>query len=538
MKRLLPLLLLTLLSAPLRADEDVEGAAVEEAPTQAQILAKMKQAISSDPRVADSLADRVARSTIAAKITDEEEPSRRLTAIRAWIAADPESAAQVAAGLAQDDAEKSSRFQDLINRTVKSHLSFNKDSRRGIYGRLNKSSKDSKLMGKQGEMSEEEKREILKTMFEGQGGQTGQVITQKDDGKSSDGASGGGVSAAGLSGQSYFDRLGQGNLRGYSPQLMAMQSDLNARRPPGAPKLIESGKLDYATLSYPGHGMRFDIGNLEARLRYQQAYALAQALGLEKSYTQAQLADPAILAQLKAKAAGKALSPRFERRAQALEKAARALKDFDGAALAAQDPAQISKALLGALGARQKEAARWITVASLEEELQRLESEEGFLSAELLALIDQCPFPAATLTAYKKRGEEYKSQLARMKANAIRAVALLESDAWVSSIEEVDKSMSLNSGLRKDLFRNIRDLVNTPYRLGAVSGIQPRWRVFLEDLLMRYVPSHAYAKQLKARQTQKALLSDVFSKIASGDLDAAHTILASYEPSQAPPSKR
>ena len=103
-------------------------------------------------------------------------------------------------------------------------------------------------------------------MFEGQGAQSGRVLTMDKDGRA--GAKGEGPAPA--LADSYYDRLSAGNLRGYSPQLLAMQSALNQRRPPGAPALVETGKLDYLTLSYPGFGMKFDVENLERRMRRGQ----------------------------------------------------------------------------------------------------------------------------------------------------------------------------------------------------------------------------------------------------------------------------
>ncbi|MEK7857737.1 MAG: hypothetical protein AAB320_01230 [Elusimicrobiota bacterium] len=511
--------------APAPAQDDVEGVS-QESEAQAETLRQLQAAIQRDPRVADSLAARIQRSKLAAKITGAQDPGMQLEDIRKWISQDPASAAQLAVGLSQDDAEGSHRFESAMDRKVKSHLEMNPDSRKGIYGRLKKSGVDSKLIKKESgeEMSEEEKRELIKDMFEGKGGMTSQVVNQAEDGKAPDPN----ASVAGGRGlpPNYFDRLGQGNLRGYSPQLLAIQSWLNGHGAPGAPRLIETGKLDYATLSYPAHAMRFDVNNLEKRLRLQQNYELARQLGLDLRPDQ--LLDPKVEADLKAKAGAAKLNARFARRRAALAKAQAALSDFNAAALLAQDPAQISRALLQSLGGKQKEAARWITVASLEEELQRLEEQEGFLSAELRALIDACPAAEAVKAAYKRRGEGYQKNLQKIKDNDEAAIKALESDGWLAAIAGVEDLLAGNSALRKDLFRNIKDFVNTPYRLRSLYEAQARWREYLDNAAKRYFSSTAYAKALLRRDAQRALLKDVFSKIASGDLDAAHTILASY----------
>lgn len=489
-----------------------------------EAVARFRRALAEDPAAAEALAERLARSPLAAQITREAEPGPQKAALVDWILSDPESAAYLAAGLAQDDAEKNTRFQDMVRRRH-DPLSYNPGSEKNLFSRLRKSGTDSKLLGRQSEeLADEEKREILRTIFEGEGGQNKNIITRRDAGKPPEA---GGEPTAALAGPNYFDRLSQANLRGYSPQLLALQSALNLRRPPGAPKLIESGKLDYETLVYPAYGLRFDIANLEARLRYQRNYGLAKLLGLERSYAPERLLDPAVEAELKAKAAGLKLNPLFEKRAQALEKAHAALREFNLAALAAQDPAKISKTLLASLGARQREAARWITAASLEEELQRLESEEGFLTPELAAMIEACPFSAQTRQAYLKRGESFRENIRRIKENAQEALLLLEGDSWQAGVGQVEKSLAQNAALKRDLSRNVRDFTAVPYRLLQAQAPRPRWRRWLDDLLMRWLPGHAYSRRLKSQSEQRARLADVFIKIAAGDLDAAHAVLAS-----------
>lgn len=489
-----------------------------------EAMARIRQALAEDPSAAEALAERLARSPFATQITRETEPGPRKATLIDWILSDPESASYLAAGLAQDDAEKSTRFQDMARRRHDS-LRYNPGSEKNLFSRLRKSGTDSKLLGQQSEeLADEEKREILKTIFEGEGGQSKNILTRQDAGKPPEA---GGEPAAALAGPSYFDRLSQANLRGYSPQLLALQSALNLRRPPGAPKLIESGKLDYATLSYPAYGLRFDIANLEARLRYQRNYESAKLLGLERSYAPERLLDPAVEAELKAKAAGLKVNPLFEKRALALEKARAALAEFNRTALAARDPVKISKALLSSLGARQREAARWITAASLEEELQRLESEDGFLTPELLAMIEACPFPPQTRQAYRKRGEGFQENIRRMKDNARQALLLLEADSWQAHVAQVEKSLAQNTVLRRDLSRNIRDFTAVPYRLLQAHTPRPRWRQWLDELIMRLLPSNSYSRALKNRAEHKARLADVFVKIAAGDLDAAHAVLAS-----------
>jgi len=510
------------------AQNEVVGTASDSA-AQSDVSRAMQETLRRDPAIADSLAARILQSSIAERISKAAAPPQRLADIRQWIDANPDAAAHLAVGLAQDDQEGSHRFEETVLRN--SDRSFQIDAARvrdSTYGRLKKSSLDSKLMRADGEMTGEEKREILTTMFEGQGDMSNQIITEAKDDQRSGSAAG----AAGLA-AGYYDRLSRLNLRGYSPQLMAIQSSLNQRRVPGAPKLLETGKLDYETLSYPAYGMRYDLRNLEGRLRLQENYELARLAGLEGKYRPEQLLDPQVEALLKQKAAAAKMSPHFATRRLALERATAALREFETAAQRARDPNGINRSLLAALGSKQKEAARWITVASLEEELQRIESESGFLSPELKELIAGCPVATASRDAYQRRGEGFEKALLKMKSNAQDSIRRLEADDWPTAVAAVEAALAENAVLRKDLSRDIRDFVNTPYRLRSLYTPQPRWRELLESSVEAYLPGTRWGRRLRAQSRQRETLKDVFAKIATGDLEAAHAILASAEPGPA-----
>jgi hypothetical protein len=524
-----PALLLLLLGLA-AAQDDIAGTAAETG--RSELARAFMESLQHDPSVADSLAARISESRIAGRISGASDPQQRLADIRKWVGENPDAAAHLAVGLAADDQEGSRRFEETVLRNTE--RSFQIDAarvRESTYGRLKKSSLDSKLMRADEAMAEEEKQEIIKTMFEGQGGMSGRIITEAPGARGGDGAAGG-PGAAGLA-AGYYDRLSGLNLKGYSPQLMAIQSSLNARRVPGTPKLLETGKFDYQTLSYPAHGMRYDLRNLEARLRYQKNAELARLAGLAGKYQPQELLDPSVEAELLKSAASAKLDPGFSRRIAALERAAAALRDFEAAALQAKEPGGITRGLLVSLGSKQKEAARWITLASLEEELQRLENESGFLSAELKEIIAACPVPEGTRAAYLRRGEGFENALLKMRSNARDAARRLESDAWQSSIAAIEAALRENAVLRKDLGRNIRDYVNIPYRLVSLSRPQPRWRTLLDGTVERWLPGTAWGRRLRGEARQRGLLKDVFAKFASGDLEAAHTILAASEPAPA-----
>ena len=514
-----------------RAQDEAPGAAAAaSAPSDTEN--GMQDSLRQDPAVADSLAARIARSDIGGRISDASDPAQRVADIRRWIGENPDSAAHLALGLAQDDQEGGHRFESAVLRNMS--RSFGVDAEhvgQSTYGRLRKSNSDSKLMGADAGMTEEERREILKSMFEGQGGMSNQIVTQKDAGKSPPGAPGG-AGAAGLS-ANYYDRLSRLNLRGYSPQVLAIQNALNQRSAPGSPRLAETGKLDYATLSYPAFGMRYDLRNLELRLRYQENLELARRLHLDGRYRPEQLLDPAVGSALRQKAGAAGLDPRFARRRLALESAAEALRRFETAAAAAQAPNGLTRGALIALGARQKEAARWITVAALEEELQYLESAGGFLTPALRSLITACPAPTADRAAYLRRGEGLAGAWLGMKTAAQAWARALEADDWQSAARSVGPALAEGTRLRQDLSRGVRDFTLTPSLLNASCQPQPRWREALAAAMERYLPATRWGREERGRRARCDALKDVFGKIAAGDMAAAHAILAAAEPSAA-----
>ncbi len=77
-----------------------------------------------------------------------------------------------------------------------------------------------------------------------------------------------------------------------------------------------------------------------------------------------------------------------------------------------------------------------------------------------------------------------------------------------------------------------------PYQLLSLETPKPRWRELLDDYAKRFLPSLAYSRQLRELDARRDKLKDVFIKIAMGDLDAAHTILAAEAPAGGPPSSR
>jgi hypothetical protein len=505
-----------ILSAALAAAQaDVSPREADQQPS--ELALQMQETLRRNPGVLDSLARRILESEIGARISGAADPEQRLADIRRWIKDSPESAAHVAVGLARDDNEGSRRFEEEVLRDADRSLTLNPDHiGKSTFGRLKRGSLESTLMRRDDKMSDEEKREIIKNLFEGRGGMSNQVINQARDARNPAGAA--------FSGD-YYNRLSRLNLRGYSPQLLALQSSLNARRAPGAPRLVETGKLDYQTLVYPAYGMRYDVSNLRERLLTQQNLELARLAGLAGRYTARELASPEISALLQADAANKKLNPRFARRRRAVERAAAALSEFESAAQRSQDPDSITPGWLLTLAGRQKEAARWISVAALEEELQRLETESGFLSADLLTLIEKCPVSESLKNSYKSRGQAYQTSLEGLRMRAETALSRLQADDWMKSAHEIERVLAQEGAARGALLRNIQDYRLTPYHLSGLAAARPRWRAGLETLVERYLPGTNWGRRLRARQQQGQRLTDVFARIATGDPDAAHAIL-------------
>ncbi|MBI3289223.1 MAG: hypothetical protein HYZ74_06870, partial [Elusimicrobia bacterium] len=478
MKLLVAVFLLA--AAPTRAEDGEpasvpEGKAVEGDRTEA--VAGMRRQLEGDPSLQEALVERIMRSQIADAISKETDDAKKAADVREWMRGDLGSAAEIALGLNKDDADGTHRFENTLVRQMVQTYARNPNANKGAYGVLKDAAKKSKIIDKaEQDVGEEQRREMLRNLFDGNGAQGERVIT----GKAPDGKEVKERAPAATLASSFYDRLSAGNIRGYSPQLLAMQNALNARRPPEAPRLIETGKLDYATLAYPAYGLRYDIGNLEERLRRERVLQLASLAGVGLTASDAQ--DPGLEARLLAKVPADKIPQRLAARKAVLGKAKAALAAFEEAAARGKDPGGISKALLVELGARQREASRWITVAALEEELSRVETDAGFLTAELLAAIAAVPAPAPLRESYQRRGAQYQGRLALLQTNARAALGALTSDAWLARISDIEKAIAKNQSLRRNLSRDISDYRLIPYRIAESTVRQARWRALLDDL--------------------------------------------------------
>lgn len=525
---------LLLFTAPARA-QDGEPATVPfgtviDRSDRAEAVADMRRQLESDQGLQEALVERIMKSKIADAISKETDQGKKSADVRAWVVGDLGSASEVALGLNQDDSQGTHLFENTLVKQLVQTFRRNPNAEKGAYGVLKGAAKQSKIIDTaEQDVSEEQRREALRSLFEGKGTQGARVITGQAPSSAEQ------LPSMVLTG-SFYDRLSAGNIRGYSPQLMALQSALNTRRPPGAPQLIETGKLDFATLSYPAYGLRYDLGNLEERLRRARLAQLANLAGVR--LTPSDMVDPNLEARLLGNLAdvqaGDKLSKRFASRAVLLVKAKTALTAFETAALRSKDPSDISRALLVELAGRQREAARWITAAALEEALGHVEAEEGFLTAELLIAIDAVPAPAPARESYKRRGKQYQTRLAQLKVNAQRALAALLTDVWLSRLGEIEKMMGDNAALRRNLSRNISDYRLVPHRIGESLNRQARWREWIDNLLVKYAAPTSYGRAVASRREKLSRYLVIFGLIASGDLETAHISLVNAEARSAP----
>ncbi|MBI4375497.1 MAG: hypothetical protein HY549_03515 [Elusimicrobia bacterium] len=467
------------------------------------------------------LAERILQSSLVERITQASDPETRFREITAWIRANPSAAAGIGLGLARDDAAGNRNFETQLNMPEKSHI-FMLDRSQGLFGRVDKAGVDSKLLKKGSEdIHDEEQREILRTMFEGRGNQSNLIIVPKAKSAKP-------PEAEGAFGEVYYDRLNPSRLGGYSPELQAIQSSLNIRRPPGAPKLIETGRLDYETLSYPRHGIRHDIEQLARQLRLERNWALARELG-RRDLTPSQLLDPRVELELKSAEDKLKPSPGQIKRQALLEKARSALSDFEDTASAAKSPESISWSLLMSLGRKQREAARWITLAFLEEELQRIASEQSLWSAQFQQGIRALPLDQNSRDSYFGRGEKLNEKLSSLKALNEAAVKGLESERWKEQLSSVSRGLAAASSLRKNLSRDLSNFAGAAFALSQAYARKPAWRRVLDWIILKLLPWTESAKRLRAEQARRAEIREIAIRIARGDMDAADSMLKAYQ---------
>lgn len=279
-------------------EREVESAATAEVRRAAERLER-------DPAAAEALTERIMRSRVRRRL-GAEDPER----ISAWVRKSPASAAHLAVGFAQDDARGDDSFERSLDTRLERLFQLNPGRYRGLFGRLSGMSLESRRIGLE-RPDEEDSREALKRLFEGRQSSEGKVRARTE-----------------VRAEASYDRLSAGNLGGRSPDVLAYQNAMNQRRAPGAPRLVETGRLDHATLRYPYYGLRYDLDRLK-------------------------------------RAAGDV--PAASRRGLALAGAEAAIADFDAEAGRAAAPGGITRERIQRLSRLRRRAARWIAAASVSE---------------------------------------------------------------------------------------------------------------------------------------------------------------------------
>jgi len=366
-----------------------------------------------------------------------------------------------------------SRHKAMVDRTT------------GIY-------KDGKTAaGLNGGIRPEEQAEILSTMFEGQSADIRKIITPQAP-------SPGAAAASGPRAAGYLDRLSLSNLTGYSPKIQALQSRLNAQAAgiPGAPRLDETGKLDYPTLSYPRYVLYYDLSQIKSRLR-------AEKISEGGNFP----ADHAARKQ-----------------EEVLARAESAIASFDQAAQAAKNPRKITVSFVRSISAKQKEASRWISEAALLQEQSRAERRQALFSQALYTLVSAAPVDDGAKKAYITQGEIFFSALMEIGDEDGRAAQLLESKSWEASLPLVAQVESRNAALNKNISRYLPDYVKTPYLLASLSKQNPTPGLW--DKISAWIfPASASARSAAQRTDALSRLTEAFRDIAAGNLEAAHTVL-------------
>lgn len=457
------LALALLLGAPAAAQDAPAGA---RAGRDDPAVSRVRTLLADDPAFAEAAAARIARSRLAGLLAPGTDPEARRAAVREWVARDPDSAARLALGLAGDDRRGDSAFEDGAARSAATYYVANPGAQRGVYHRLRRAVAAVELPRVNDDASSEERLERLRALFEDRGAARGAASR----GGENDPRAARTEPVAALAGA--YDRLSAVNPRGYSPQVLALQSEFNARRPPEAPRLAETGRLDRATLASPAYGMERDLRLLERSLGRPEPDALARARAAADAF---------------ARAAGRA-----------------------------QDPAAITRERILELGRLRREAARWIAAAAVERDLREIASREGFLTPELLAAVDAVPAAAEERAAYKRAGEALRRRAAKAAEGLRRAAALLSRDGRGNSLAEADALIAENRALWRGTDREIARYASVPARAAEAARPRPRWRVLLDELALAWLPgSSRRARRAAERRALRAEALAEFRRIAS-----------------------
>jgi hypothetical protein len=493
----------------------LEGRAADA--SESDLVRQMKDRLKEDPETAEIVARRILKSSLGPQFTKSADPEDALEDLKGWVNENPEAAAHLAIGFAKDDASGTKSFENSLYKDMKRFLELNPDGTKGMYGRLKKASQFSASMEKMKGLDDEDRQAIINTLFEGKDSLRSGKLSRTDNagrwekqrgiGPGGAPGPGGTVDAS----ASLYDRLGTENLTGYSPEVMTLQSELNRRKAPGAPNLVETGKLDYPTLRHPYYGLRYDVDRLSTAYRLHRAWALSKALGREHS--KEELSDPALQRELEDAAQDNALDASFARRLAAIERAETALAAFDREAEKTKRRTGITRGRLLSLASLRRDAARWIAIAALEETLQRLSAQRGFMTQPLRAAVEQVPVDDGERAAFLSAGAALERELESEIGKGTRAAALLAGDpaGW----SEAQRLSADTRAAARRLPREIQDYRDAPLMAAEGTSASHGWRAKLDALVLRYLPNISYSKTLKERRDRAAKRLAAFRRIAA-----------------------
>ena len=403
----------------------VEGV---EAPGEADLVRRAAAALRDDPGARERLAARILSSGLAEGVSSSRDAGEARSEALIWIRGHPEDAARLAVGFARDDESHTDAFERSLRTRIKRDYELNPNLYKGLLGVLDFAGRRSQEVLSREKITEESQSEIMKRIFEG-AGEAPALGTVRP---------GSGPAAA-------YDRISSLNPTGYSADVLAYQNSLNAERVPGAPHVPETGRLDYYTLVHP-------------------YYALYSRAALLKK-TAVEFFEPASL-------------PEDIR--LALDGAEKALADLKAEADKTMDASRITKGRLIALGRKQEGIQRWLTIASLENDLRRLESLRGFWTRNLKDRIAAAPAPPEARAEYLGAGERLYGRILAVREYDRRALDILQKPDYAAGLARVNELLKAAEPLRGNLDADVAAVRSAPERLRAAAPPKSRWETLMD----------------------------------------------------------
>ncbi len=472
-------------------------------------LRRLAWTLRGDPEAADRVAERIFRSRIAGDLADSPDPELGLAKIRKWVKKNPEDAAALALGFAKDDAQGTHEFEDSLFHGVNRLFEVNPGFDRGIFGKLKLAGAESQAAMRDDGLDDDERTELLRRFFEGGASASGKVGAP-----GSRGGPGGGLGAA-SAGSGAYDRLSAANVSGYSPQVQALQSEMNRSLVPGAPRLVETGRLDHATLRHPVYALDHDLRRLESSLRTQRASAQARSLGQEARFGSGKLADGEIQAELDKSAGGKDFLLHGARRRKALEAASKARDLLSERAERAKDPSRVTAALVKELSGLRREAARRIAAAAALEELDLLEGAGPVLSPRLRETIARTPVEEPLRARYLLRGEGLERARQETLGRLAQGLDLLESSGAQEKLDEAGRVLARARSEARGLLRLMEEYSRVPELLSALGPAPSGLTDPQKARLAPFLPHARFARAWREREEQRRSALEAFHRIAA-----------------------